>query len=129
MSESDDLADDEYVVASLDDLDAGDRIVAQVAGREVGVFNIDGDLYAYTNWCAHQGGPCCEGRLTGTRAAHYDRETRTTSLEWTREDEILNCPWHGWEYDVTTGSCLSKNRVTLPAHDVDVRGNDVIVSL
>jgi nitrite reductase/ring-hydroxylating ferredoxin subunit len=22
---------------------------------------------------------------------------------WAREGEILRCPWHGWEFDVTSG--------------------------
>ena len=52
-----------------------------------------------------------------------------TSLEWTEEGHILNCPWHGWEYDVTTGECLSRNRVRLPAHDVEVRDGEIVVSL
>jgi nitrite reductase/ring-hydroxylating ferredoxin subunit len=120
---------DEYVVASTNDLNEGDRIVAQLKGREIGIFNVDGEYHAYTNWCAHQGGPCCEGNITGTQEASYDRGRGETTLEWTREDEILNCPWHGWEYDVTTGECLSKNRVRLPEHDVEVRDDEVVISL
>jgi nitrite reductase/ring-hydroxylating ferredoxin subunit len=123
------LADGEYVVAGAEEVGDGERVLVQLEGREVGVFNVDGELFAYTNWCAHQGGPCCEGRLTGTQEATYDRETRETTLEWTREDEVLNCPWHGWEYDVTSGECLSKNRIRLPEHDVEVRDDDIVVSL
>lgn len=61
--------------------------------------------------------------------ARYDRETRKTTLEWTREKEVLNCLWHGWGYDVTSGECLSKRRIRLPAHGVEVGEGDVIVSL
>ena len=123
------LADGEYAVAGADEIGDGERVVVQIEGREIGVFNVGGEFFAYTNWCAHQGGPCCEGSVTGTREASYDRETRETTLEWTREEEVLNCPWHGWEYDVTTGECLSKNRVRLPEHDVEIRGERVVVSL
>jgi nitrite reductase/ring-hydroxylating ferredoxin subunit len=123
------LGEREYVVASADEIDEGERVLAQVEGREVGVFNVAGELFAYTNWCAHQGGPCCEGRVTGTQEATYERETRETTLKWTREDEVLNCPWHGWEYDVTSGECLSKDRIRLPEHDVDIRNGQIVVSL
>lgn len=119
----------EHAVAAADELSDGDRIVAQVAGREVAVFRHDGEYYAYLNWCAHQGGPCCEGTLTGTAVAEYDPETAETELRWEREGEILNCPWHGWEYDLRSGDCLSRRGVSLPAYPVEVRDGEIVVSL
>jgi nitrite reductase (NADH) small subunit len=53
---------------------AGDRIVA--------LFNVEGTLYALDGICPHQGGPLGKGKLTGC---------------------IVTCPWHGWQFDVTTG--------------------------
>ena len=93
------------------------------------VFRHDGDYYAYLNWCFHQGGPCCEGTLTGTYFATYDRETRDTTLRWDREGEILNCPWHGWEYDLRTGDCLSRTGRTLPSYPVEVRDGEIVVTM
>ena len=118
-----------HVVASADELGAGDRLVTQIAGREVAVFNHDGEYYAYLNWCFHQGGPCCEGPISGTAQATYDRATRETTLTWEREGEILNCPWHGWEYDLTTGDCLSRRDVTLPSYPVEVRDGEIVVTM
>ena len=42
--------------------DAG-RLVVDAGGTVVGVFRVDGRLYAYQNTCAHQGGPVCQGKL------------------------------------------------------------------
>ena len=117
----------EYVVGSVDEIGDGERLLVQIRGREIGIFNVDGEFFAYTNWCAHQGGPCCEGNITGTQEATYNEKTREVTLEWTRDNEILNCPWHGWEYDVTTGECLSKQRIRLPSHEVIIRENQVIL--
>lgn len=119
----------DHAIATVDELDDGDRKLVEVQGREVALFRIDGEFRAYTNWCLHQGGPACEGSVSGTSVATFDREELDTSLEWCREGEILNCPWHGWEYDITTGDCLSKDEAKLPSHPVRVEGDDVFVSL
>lgn len=119
----------DHVVAAADEIGDGERIVVQVEGREVGIFNLEGEYLAYTNWCAHQGGPCCEGNLTGTWDASYDGESREVSLDWSHEGEILNCPWHGWEYDITTGECLSRGKVRLPSHDVRVEDDKIVLSM
>ena len=120
----------EHTVARVEDLSDGDRIVVQLEGREIGLFNLDGEYKAYLNWCAHQSGPICEGICSGTwENASFDRDSLEVELEWSSTDNILNCPWHGWEYDLTSGECLSKDGVVLPSYPVRVEGGDIIVSL
>jgi nitrite reductase/ring-hydroxylating ferredoxin subunit len=119
----------EFVVADADEVGPGERIVTELKGREIAVFNLDGEFHAYLNWCRHQGGPICEGNLTGTVEATYDRDSGETSLAWAREDEVLMCPWHGWEYDVTSGACLSKRTVELPCYPVEVQDGELVVTL
>lgn len=116
-------------VASADELKEGERRLVMVDGLEIVVFNVGGDLYAFNNWCAHQGGPACEGTITGTMDASYDEERLETELEYCKEGEILNCPWHGWEYDITSGECLSRQGVTLPQYPVRVEDGMIVVTL
>jgi nitrite reductase/ring-hydroxylating ferredoxin subunit len=118
-----------YVVGRTDELAEGDRVLVELEGKDVGVFNIDGEYYAYVSWCAHQGGPVCEGSLTGTTEASFDRERLETTVEYVREDEILCCPWHGWEFDVTSGECLSRAGCRLPSYEVTVRDGDIVVDV
>jgi nitrite reductase/ring-hydroxylating ferredoxin subunit len=40
---------------------------------------------------------------------------------WAREGEILRCPWHGWEFDITTG------RSVFNPHTTRVRSYEVTV--
>lgn len=120
---------EEHVIATTDELSKGDRKLVEIEGREIAVFYVDGEYHAYTNWCAHQAGPVCEGKLTGTSNAEFDRDSLTVDLEWCKEGEVLNCPWHGWEYDVTDGSCLSKEKVQLPSHSIKVENDEIIISL
>jgi nitrite reductase/ring-hydroxylating ferredoxin subunit len=119
----------DHVVCEADELGEGERVLVQLEGREIGVFNVDGELRAYTNWCAHQSGPICEGNITGTWEGSFDRDSLETSLEYCRDGEILNCPWHGWEYDIENGDCLSREGIKLPSHPVEVRDGEVVVSL
>ena len=119
----------EHVVATEAEFSDRDRIVTLLEGREIGVFEVDGEYHAVLNWCVHQGGPCCEGTLTGTREATYDRERNEVDLDWVREGRILSCPWHGWEYDVTDGECLSNGRYTLPSYPVRVEDGEILVDL
>jgi 3-phenylpropionate/trans-cinnamate dioxygenase ferredoxin subunit len=87
-----------YVVGTVDELPPGQRTVLEIAGRSVGVFNIGGEYFALRNRCPHQGGPLCQGRLTGFLTARVPGE-----YEYLRRGEILRCPWHGWEFDVKNG--------------------------
>lgn len=114
---------------SRSEVDGSDRVVYEFEGREIAVFELDGEYYAYLNWCVHQGGPVCEGPVQGTVEASFDRETLETSLEYTREDEILSCPWHGWEYDLQSGECLSRAGRRLPSYPIEVDGDELVIRL
>src|SRR5439155_21585233 len=83
-----------HAVCGLAELPAGQRRIVEVEGRSIGVFNVHGSLYALPNVCPHQGAPLCLGLVTGLM-----RPSAPGVFEWTREGEILRCPWHGWEFD------------------------------
>jgi nitrite reductase/ring-hydroxylating ferredoxin subunit len=118
-----------HIVADADEIVDGERIVTQVEGREIVVFQHDSEYFAYLNWCIHQGGPCGEGSLSGTRVASYDQEEGEFESSWEREGEILNCPWHGWEYDLTNGACLSRKDTQLPSYPVKIENGRIVVKL
>ena len=54
-----------HVVATVDEIPPGGRKLVTVRGRPIAVFNLDGEFYGLFNRCPHQGGPMCEGILTG----------------------------------------------------------------
>ena len=49
----------------VSDLADGQRILLDVDGREVFVFEREGRFYAFQNVCPHMGGPVGEGILMG----------------------------------------------------------------
>ena len=118
----------DYTIADEGNLSDGDRIIVELEGKEICVFRLDGEYYAYNNWCVHQGGPVCEGSLSGTARATFDRDSLELEFEWIEDDNILNCPWHGWEFDVRTGECLSRGKAKLVQYPVRIEKEQIIVS-
>lgn len=119
----------EHVVAEVGALDPGERLIVQLEGREIGVFRRGDEYRSYPNWCPHQGGPLCEGSLTGTQETTFDRKTLEQDTQWIRDGEVLTCPWHGWQFDIDTGNCLSREKIKLPSYPVSVEDGQIIVSL
>lgn len=117
----------EYVVGSEEQLSEGERLLVELEEREICVFKRDGEYYAYANWCPHQGGPGCEGLITGTTDETFDKETLESELSWIKENGIVKCAWHGWEFDIETGECLS-NKTRLPSYPTKVEDSEIIVS-
>ena len=109
-----------HVVGLVGELPPGERKIVEAEGRSVGVFNVGGRFYALRNSCPHQAAPLCLGSVTGTAEASKPGEYR-----WAREGEILRCPWHGWEFDITTGrSIFSPHRTRVRSYEVTVEPAD-----
>jgi 3-phenylpropionate/trans-cinnamate dioxygenase ferredoxin subunit len=87
-----------YVVARSDEVPAGGRKIVDVAGRSIGIFRVGNELFAVRNRCPHQGGPLCDGRLSGFLVGDGPGQYR-----YSRAGEVVRCPWHGWEFDLRTG--------------------------
>jgi 3-phenylpropionate/trans-cinnamate dioxygenase ferredoxin subunit len=105
-----------YVVCAVEELPPNQRRIVEIAGRSVGVFNVNGEYYALRNSCPHQGGPLCAGRVSGFLTAAVPGE-----YAYTRRGEILRCPWHGWEFDITTGqSWFDPQRTRVRTYPVSV---------
>jgi nitrite reductase (NADH) small subunit len=117
----------EHVVGDLSDFPEGTHRVVKVGRREIGVFNVGGDLYGLPNVCPHQTGPLCEGKpALGTLIATSENDWK---FEWVNEGEIVACPWHGLEYHVPTGRCLAYPNITLRSYEVIVEDGEVRVRL
>jgi len=102
------------------ELDPGERTIVDLEGLSVGVFNVDGEYYALNNVCPHQLAPLCKGTLTGTTSAASPGEFG----EWERDGEVLRCPWHGWEFDVTNGESLFNPHLTTRTFEAGVEPSE-----
>lgn len=97
-----------YKVAAVKDLKPGSGREVVAGERVIGLFRVGDEFFALDGICPHAGGPLGKGYVTGTR---------------------VTCPWHGWQFDVTTGRhCLSANLST-ETFPVVVEGDEVYVEL
>jgi len=78
----------------------------QLDGKTVALANVEGKLFATDNTSPHRGGPLGQGYLEGN---------------------CITCPWHGWEYDVTTGKVIANPSVGVECYPVELRGDDIFV--
>jgi nitrite reductase/ring-hydroxylating ferredoxin subunit len=86
----------------------------------VGVLRTDDGIYAVRNRCPHMGGPICTGEFGGTTLPSAPDE-----IVYGLRDDVLRCPWHGWEFRVSTGDAvfnMSKRRlIKYPVEIIDGR--------
>lgn len=95
-------------VAGTGDVKPGSGLVAEINGKTLAVFNVDGMYHVIDNTCVHRGGPLGEGDVEG---------------------DVVTCPWHGWEYNVKTGACVNNPAAKVMAYEVKVEGDDIQVRL
>ena len=74
----------------------------------VALFNVGGTFYALDGICPHQGGPLGKGALAGC---------------------IVTCPWHGFQFDVTTGQHQTSRSLVHGRFPVKVEAGEVWVDL
>ena len=90
-----------WSVVPLADLPPGSRRVVRAGSFTVGVFNLNGRIVAILDLCPHERVPICGGRVDGTTLP-----SSYGTFDWSRDGEIIACPWHGWEFDLVSGACL-----------------------
>jgi len=95
-------------VASTADIAPGTAKCVEAGGKQIAVFNVAGAFHAIDNLCLHRGGPLAEGEIDGT---------------------LVTCPWHGWQYDVTTGKNVLEDDEGVARYEVKVEGSDVLVDV
>src|SRR6476661_10555631 len=78
-----------------------------ISGKELAIFNVDGQFYVTQAECTHRGGPLCEGSLSA---------------------DVVSCPWHGSQFNVRTGEVVgppAENPLT--TYQVEVRDGVIFI--
>ena len=68
-------------------LPPGQGRTVHLKGRDLAVFNVDGEFYAIDETCSHKGGPLGVGFC---------------------QNGQVSCPLHGWIFDVRSGACITR---------------------
>ena len=93
---------------ALERLPVGRSVVVRVATKDVALFNVDGNIYALSDACAHAGASLGSSKLRG---------------------QIVTCRGHGFRYDVTTGACINISGLRVASYPVKVVDGKIMVSI
>lgn len=114
-----------HVICRVEDLQPGDVKIVEVDGQELGVFNVGGEFYALNNVCPHRGAPLCEGKITGEM-----KGPEPGQYEIERKGEIIQCPWHGYEFDITNGEfIINSSKIRSRTYEVSVESPNNVEEL
>ena len=95
-------------VASKKDVPPGRGKVVVVMGREIGLFNVDGQIEAIDNTCPHSVRPIGNVEFDG---------------------QMVTCLWHGLRFNVMNGECLEAPHYKAKKYPVQVEGDRIFVGL
>jgi phthalate 4,5-dioxygenase reductase subunit len=76
-----------YLLCEATEVSPGSTAIYDVGGYKVALYNVEGHFFATQNHCQHKGGSLGQGQLNGS---------------------VVECPLHGWEFDVISGECLTQ---------------------
>ena len=117
----------EIFVAESSELKDGERKIVSATGAEVGVYRVQGKLYAYENLCLHQGGPACEGLLMPKVEQVLGVDKSFERNRFNYDEWHIVCPWHAWEYDLRTGEYVINRKLRLRKFEVVEKGGKIYV--
>jgi nitrite reductase/ring-hydroxylating ferredoxin subunit len=95
-------------VGSAAGLRVGERLLVTVNGQDLVVFRLAEEVVAIPAACPHNGGPICDGELSGS---------------------TVSCPWHGYNFDLRTGACEDDADLSLERFEVRVAGDDILIKV
>jgi nitrite reductase/ring-hydroxylating ferredoxin subunit len=117
----------EQFVGKISEFQDGDRRIIFVGDNEIGVFRHEGQFFAYSNFCLHQGGPACEGLTIAKVEERIMPDKTSRGLYFSETEMHFVCPWHGYEYDMKTGECVSDRKLKLRRYKVVEKEDGVYV--
>ncbi len=94
-------------LATVNDIPEGKAIIVRAPdGMEIALFNLQGKIFALENVCPHMGGPLGEGDI---------------------ENCIVTCPWHGWQFDIKSGSCENMPGDDARKVDIEIINDEIFL--
>ena len=111
-----------HVVARVGEIPEKGSKLVEVKGRRIALFHVNGEYFALTDRCPHEGGSLCAGRLIG-----LVRSKEPGQYDYSRPNEMLQCSWHGWEFDIRTGqSYCDPDSIRARTYEVSVEPGEAL---
>lgn len=114
----------EVDIACLDDLEDHRPTVVRVGTRELLAVRMGTRVHVLRNVCPHmsesfEGARLCTRVVGARRFGDLDRV----------EEPAITCPWHGWQFKLSTGECLVDPKLRVKSYETRVEAGRVLVDL
>jgi len=80
----------------------------RILSRIIAIINFEGEPMALDGECRHMRGPLLDGKIEG---------------------QTVTCPWHGWQYDLISGACLTEQWAHLRKYECKIENGWVMIDL
>ena len=98
-----------HKVASRAKLKVNEPVAVKIGDKLIGIYLLDGAVYAIGDLCTHEFALLSEGFVEG---------------------DCVECPLHGARFGIKTGKAMSEPADTdVPTYPVKVEGDDIFVGL
>lgn len=94
-------------IGKTTDIKPGEGQSYTIGERIVGVFNVDGEIYAINDLCPHMGASLSAGHVDG---------------------DSVSCPWHAWRFCVKDGKWCDNPKLSVETFDIKIEGDDLFVA-
>lgn len=98
-------------VCTLKELPDNSQKIVQVGPQKVALFNFNNEITAIANACLHKAGPLGLGLVEKKYDGHY-----------------VTCPWHGWEYNIKTGTAPPGYKDQQAVYEVKIEADNILIS-
>lgn len=119
----------EVFVGHVQDFSDPGRKVIEAGGIEIGVFKFAGRFTAFENLCPHLGGPACQGLMLPRTIDDVSEDNVNLARSFSKVQHNVICPWHGMEFDISTGEHVTTRTLRLRKVSVRVSNDEVFVTL
>jgi nitrite reductase (NADH) small subunit len=108
---------------SVSDLEEAKPRRVRVRERDLVLVRLGDRVFALRDSCPHMS-TSFEGGAVVARAGGTADE-----VEFQSEDPVLICPWHQYEFSITTGKCLTSSTWRVRTYPVAVRDGRIFVQM
>ena len=113
------------LVCSENDLPTGSKKVVNFQETPVVVLNVNGSYYAIEAVCPHQRGPLSQGVILPKLEASFVGAGKRLDESFSETSFTISCPWHGWEFDLSTGHHCGDSEVSLKVFNIVVESGNI----
>ena len=99
-------------VCSINELPLNSQKIVECGPHKIALFHYNNEITAIANACLHKAGPLGLGLVEMKYDGYY-----------------VTCPWHGWEYNIKTGSAPPGFKDQQAVYEVKVEEGNILISL